>query len=67
MSSKKCFFCAKDIKYIDYKNEEFIRSFITYFSKIKPRYYTGICLRHQKIYAKAVKRARHMALVPFIR
>lgn len=67
MSSKNCHFCEEGIDFIDYKNEDLMRRFITYFAKIKPRYYTGVCLRHQKMYAKAVKRARHMALLVFTR
>jgi len=51
---------------IDYKNVELLKKYITKFGKITPRYYTGVSLKNQKKLARAIKRARTMALLPFI-
>lgn len=63
---KKCSFCEYNAPYIDYKNLTTLTGYMNYYSKIKPRYYTGTCLRHQKMLARAIKRARVMALLPFV-
>ncbi|MFH1218780.1 MAG: 30S ribosomal protein S18 [Candidatus Peregrinibacteria bacterium] len=63
--NRKCRFCEKQMKHIDYKNIWLISKFITKYKKITPRYYTGTCLKHQKQLSTAIKRARLMALVPF--
>src|SRR2546430_2465978 len=60
-----CQFCAEKDKPIDYKNTELLRSLINERGKIRPRRQTGTCARHQREVAIAVKRARHMALLPF--
>ncbi|MEI7511443.1 MAG: 30S ribosomal protein S18 [Candidatus Peregrinibacteria bacterium] len=66
--NKKCAFCSLGKKHIDYKNIGLLKQFgITFFSKIKPRKYTGVCLPHQKRMSTAIKQARFMALVPFIK
>ena len=52
---------------INYKNIEFLRQFVTDQGKIRPRRQTGITARHQRLIANAVKRARHLALLPFDR
>jgi small subunit ribosomal protein S18 len=60
-----CTFCVdKDTK-IDYKNYEMLRRFITERGKIRPRRQTGTCAKHQRQLAQAIKRARHLALLPF--
>jgi len=51
---------------IDYKDVELLKKYITKFGKITPRYYTGVSLKNQKRLARAIKRARTMALLPFI-
>ena len=51
----------------NYKNIEFLRQFVTDQGKIRPRRQTGITARHQRLIANAVKRARHLALLPFDR
>lgn len=62
---KICQFCAdKNIK-IDYKAIDMLRRFVTEEGKIRPRRQTGTCARHQRELAQAVKRARHLALLPF--
>jgi small subunit ribosomal protein S18 len=63
---KRCRFCYnKDLK-LDYKNNELLERFITDRGKILPRRITGTCSRHQRELAIAIKRARLLALVPFI-
>lgn len=56
-----------DVKLIHYKNYEFLRQFVTDRGKLRPRRQTGISAAHQRLIAQAVKRARHMALLPFDR
>ncbi|MEA3460210.1 MAG: 30S ribosomal protein S18 [Chloroflexota bacterium] len=62
---RRCFFCTEDIDNIDYKNVNLLRRFITDHGKIKPRRRTGTCAKHQRQLARAIKRARHLALLPF--
>jgi small subunit ribosomal protein S18 len=66
LGKRRCTFCTNQMDYIDYKDVKTLRYFIDGFKKIKPRYYTGVCLRHQKKLSMAIKRAREMALVPFV-
>ncbi len=66
-SRKPCKFCKDDINYVDYKDERRLRRFMTDRGKITPRRITGTCAKHQRIVAMAVKRARMIALVPFVR
>ena len=62
---KECQFCAEKNASIDYKNVDLLRRLITDEGKIRPRRQTGTCAKHQRELAIAVKRARHLALVPF--
>ncbi len=63
---KICQFCAdKELK-IDYKQVDMLRRFVTEDGKIRPRRQTGTCAKHQREVAAAVKRARHIALLPYI-
>ncbi len=66
-SRKPCKFCKDDINYVDYKDERRLRRFMTDRGKISPRRITGTCAKHQRIVAMAIKRARMIALVPFVR
>jgi small subunit ribosomal protein S18 len=66
-SRKPCKFCKEGINYLDYKDEKRLRRFMTDRGKITPRRITGTCAKHQRILAAAVKRARVIALVPFVR
>lgn len=59
--------CPLDGQNIDYKNVELLKKYITKFGKIVPRYYSGVTLKNQKKLAKAIKRARIMALLPFVK
>ena len=62
---KVCQFCADRHMTIDYKQSDVLRRFVTEEGKIRPRRQTGTCNRHQRELAHAVKRARHLALLPF--
>lgn len=64
--SKQCPFMAAGIKDIDYKDVETLRKFTTERGKILPRRITGICARFQRKLTKAIKRARYMALMPYV-
>ena len=64
---KKCKFCLDNVTHIDYKDERYLRRFMTDRGKITPRRITGTCAKHQRMLAAAVKRARIIALVPFVR
>jgi small subunit ribosomal protein S18 len=50
---------------IDYKNTDLLRRFVHEDGKIRPRRQTGTCAKHQRALARAIKRARHIALLPF--
>ncbi len=58
-----CYFCAQNIKDVDYKNVELLRHFISAQAKIMPRRRSHLCAKHQRKLANAVKRARTMALL----
>ncbi len=60
-----CAFCAEHITYIDYKKVDVLRRYITERGQIRPRRKTGLCSKHQRSMGIAVKRARHLALLPF--
>jgi small subunit ribosomal protein S18 len=63
---KSCRFCANKDLAIDYKDTELLGKFITDRGKILPRRITGNCAKHQRIVAKQIKRARIIALLPFV-
>jgi len=60
-----CYFCAQNIKSIDYKDTEILRHFISAQAKIMPRKRSHLCAKHQRHLASAIKCARFMALLPF--
>ncbi|NMC79213.1 MAG: 30S ribosomal protein S18 [Chloroflexi bacterium] len=62
---KICQFCADKNIPIDYKQVDILRRFVTEDGKIRPRRQTGTCARHQRRLANAIKRARHLAMLPF--
>ncbi|MBI4094304.1 MAG: 30S ribosomal protein S18 [Candidatus Liptonbacteria bacterium] len=64
---RQCFFCSQNLKDIDYKEVEMIRRFVSSQGKIVSPRHTGVCAKHQRLLASAIKRARHMAFLPFIR
>jgi small subunit ribosomal protein S18 len=63
---RQCPFTAAGISHIDYKDVNTLYQFITERGKIIPRRITGVSFHHQKQLASAVKKARHMALLPFV-
>ena len=62
---KVCKVCAEKIENVDYKNFQFVKSFTMESGKILSRRITGTCARHQRQLTIAIKRARHIALLPF--
>lgn len=65
MKRKTCQFCAEKVEAIDYKDVAKLRRFISERAKILPRRVTGTCAKHQRELTTAIKRARHVALLPF--
>jgi small subunit ribosomal protein S18 len=63
---KRCPFTSAGIKSIDYKDIDTLSKFITERGKILPRRITGVSSRHQRLLTNAIKRARYMALLPFV-
>jgi len=64
---KSCYFCQQNTNYIDYKDANLLRGFLSGQAKILPTRRTGVCRKHQKMLARAIKRARFLALIPFTR
>jgi small subunit ribosomal protein S18 len=62
---KVCKFCADKIEYIDWKDVKLLQQFTPERAKILPRRISGTCAKHQRILQQAIKRARHVALLPF--
>jgi small subunit ribosomal protein S18 len=62
---KVCGFCADKIRVADYKDVKRLQRYVSDRGKILPRRRTGTCARHQRSLTTAIKRARHMALLPF--
>jgi small subunit ribosomal protein S18 len=63
---KVCAFCAEKVEEIDYKDIQRLKKFLSDRSKILPRRITGNCAKHQRFLTTAVKRARFIALIPYI-
>ncbi len=63
---KVCIFCADKVAYIDYKDSAKLRKFISERGKILPRRISGTCAKHQRELTTAIKRARQVALLPYI-
>ena len=60
-----CIMCADKIRFVDYKNVPFLRRFISDRARIETRRKTSACAKHQRALASAIKRARHLALLPY--
>jgi small subunit ribosomal protein S18 len=60
-----CQFCTDKSAVVDYKQYDMLRRYVSDDGKIRPRRQTGACAKHQRIIARAVKRARHLALLPY--
>ena len=63
---KVCVFCAEKVENIDYRDVARLRKFTSERAKRLPRRITGSCAKHQRELTEAIKRARHVALLPFI-
>lgn len=66
IKKKYCRFKKNGIKYIDYKDANFLLKFVNEQGKILPRRITGTSLKYQKKVSQAIKRARHLALLPYV-
>lgn len=64
---KVCYFCANHLTVLDYKDLDFLRKYQSDRGKIQPRRVTGCCAKHQRVVAQALKRARMIGLVPFVK
>jgi len=62
---KSCYFCVNNNQEIDYKDTQILRRFISSYGKIVPRKRSGVCAKHQRKLAKAIKLARIVALLPY--
>lgn len=62
---RTCQFCTDRSLVINYKNVDLLRRFVHEDGKIRPRRQTGSCAKHQRALARAIKRSRHIALLPF--
>ncbi len=63
---RHCRFCENTVTWIDYRDERLLRRFVTERGKIIPRRITGTCAMHQRMLTTAIKRARHIAILPFV-
>lgn len=64
---KECPFCRRKVGDIDFKDVELLERYLTPWAKIKPASDTGVCAKHQRRLGAAVKRARFLALLPYVR
>ena len=65
-SRRVCSFCANKAEVVDYKDPGKLHGYISDRGKIVPRRRTGACAKHQRLLARAIKRARHLALLPYL-
>jgi len=63
---QKCYFCKNNIAYIDYKEAKNLNRYMTNWSRIKPAVTTGVCAKHQRQLTTAIKRARFLAMLPYV-
>lgn len=61
-----CYFCVNAARDIDYKQSQLLQRFTSSYGKIVPRRRSGVCVKHQRKLSQAIKRARFMALLPFV-
>ncbi len=66
VKKKPCVFCKENITYVDYKDYNTLRRFISDRGKVRARRVTSLCPQHQREAASAIKRAREMALLPYV-
>jgi small subunit ribosomal protein S18 len=65
-NKKVCRFCAEKVTDIDYKDVKLLQRFLNSYGKIESRKRTGSCQKHQRALAVSLKRARHIAILPFV-
>ena len=65
--AKNCPFCESGIRSVNYKDESTLRRLVTEQGKLLPRRMTGMCARHQRQVGTSVKRARYLALLPYVK
>lgn len=63
---RHCRFCENHIDVIDYRDDRLLRRFVTERGKIIPRRISGTCAKHQRTLTTCIKRARHLAILPFV-
>jgi len=63
----QCFFCSQNLTYIDYKEVELLKRFVSSQLKIIDPRHSGVCAKHQRKLAQAIKRARFLSLLPFVK
>ncbi len=66
LKNKYCYFCVNNIDYLDYKDWQLLKRFTSSYGKIVPKRRSGVCSKHQRKISQAIKRARFMALLPFV-
>ncbi|MEK7650874.1 MAG: 30S ribosomal protein S18 [Patescibacteria group bacterium] len=66
LHTKNCHFCTASFKYLDYKDTDQLHKFLDPHARILNRRRSGVCAKHQRELSTAVKRARFLALLPFI-
>lgn len=66
MNMKYCHFCTNNIKQVDYKNTDVLKKFLDSYGRISAHRKSGTCANHQRKLTTAIKRARFLALLPFI-
>ncbi|MEN3008798.1 30S ribosomal protein S18 [Pseudothermotoga sp.] len=64
---KRCKLCEMGVEYVDYKDIRLLSEFLNEKAKIIPKRVNGNCAKHQRMVKVAIKRARHMALLPYIK
>ena len=64
---RQCYFCSQNLNDIDYKESELLKKFISGQAKIIDPQFSGVCAKHQRGLAQAIKRARYLGLLPFTR
>lgn len=64
---KMCHFCVNQVNEIDYKNVQLLQKYLSGYARIVPKRRSGLCSKHQRKITQAIKRARIMAILPFVR
>ncbi len=63
---RHCGFCIRGVRAVDYKDSNALRRYTSSYGKIVPRRRSGVCAKHQRMLSEAIKRARTMALLPYV-